>query len=59
MDTNREKTMEAAISPTVAGSLALMRGHTPVWLLVGGNLLADLCYCLADPRIKAMRGDKR
>jgi len=34
MDTNREKTMEAAISPTVAGSLALMRGHTPVWLLV-------------------------
>ena len=28
-------------------------------LLVGGNLLADLCYCLADPRIKAMRGDKR
>ena len=25
-------------------------------LLVGGNLLADLCYCLADPRIKAMRG---
>lgn len=28
-------------------------------LLVGGNLLADLCYCLADPRIKAVRGDKR
>lgn len=29
------------------------------FLLVFGNLLADLCYSFADPRIKAMRGEKR
>ena len=28
-------------------------------LLVAGNLLADLCYSLADPRIRAMRGEAR
>lgn len=28
-------------------------------LLVAGNLLADLCYSVADPRIRAMRGDAR
>ena len=27
-------------------------------MLVLGNLIADLCYSFADPRIKAMRGDK-
>lgn len=27
-------------------------------LLVIGNLLADVCYAFADPRIKAMKGDK-
>ena len=28
-------------------------------MLVLGNLIADVCYSFADPRIKAMRGDKR
>lgn len=27
-------------------------------LLVAGNLIADVCYAFADPRIKAMKGDK-
>lgn len=27
-------------------------------MLVLGNLIADVCYSFADPRIKAMRGDK-
>ena len=28
-------------------------------MLVLGNLIADVCYSFADPRIKAMRGEKR
>ncbi len=28
-------------------------------LLVAGNLIADLCYSLADPRIKMSRGERR
>ena len=28
-------------------------------MLVMGNLIADVCYSFADPRIKAMRGEKR
>ena len=49
----------AYIVETIFGWPGLGTTMLSCLLLVGGNLLADLCYCLADPRIKAMRGDKR